>query len=116
MTLLSNWLRAKEISLNTAKTKVIVFRSIAKSINKKLNFRLDGQNLIPVKSVLYLGLISDEHLNWSEYFNELLPKLAYYPNLDTMLIITLSSLIIMHSSILMSATACKPGAISKLSF
>ena len=73
---LCHWLRANEISLNTKKTEIIIFRSKNKNITKKLNFRLSGQKIILSKSIKYLGINLDEHLTWSNHINILASKLS----------------------------------------
>lgn len=76
MNLLNDWLRANEISLNTAKTEIVLFRTKNKTIKKHLNFRLSGQSLKLSKQVTYLGLIIDEHLEWKYHFDHLINKLS----------------------------------------
>ena len=73
---LSDWLRANKISLNTSKTELIIFKSDNSLITKRLNFRLDGQQIFPKEVVSYLGVKIDQNLNWTKYFDELIPKLA----------------------------------------
>jgi len=74
--LLTTWLRANKISLNTSKTELIIFRSPNKPLKKNLNFRISGQHIFPTSQVTYLGVQLQEHLNWNSYMNELIPKLA----------------------------------------
>ena len=70
------WLRANKISLNSAKTTLVILRSRYKSvITKRLNFRISGQKLYTSKSVKYLGIHLDEHLNWDTQINSVLKKL-----------------------------------------
>ena len=73
---LAIWLRANEISLNTKKTEIIIFRRKGKHINKNLNFKLSGQKLKLSTKVKYLGIILDEHLSWENQVNELCKKLS----------------------------------------
>jgi hypothetical protein len=74
--LLTEWLRANRISLNTKKTEIIIFRSKFREITTNLNFRLSGQKLNLSKSVKYLGLILDENLTWQSQINILKMKLS----------------------------------------
>ena len=74
--LLCNWLRANEISLNTKKTEIILFRSRNRTIDKQLNFRLSGQKINLSNAIKYLGIIIDEHLTWSNHINILACKLS----------------------------------------
>ena len=69
------WLRANKISLNTSKTEIVLFRSKRKTITKKLNFRISGQNIPISKSVKYLGVMLNENLSWDSHMAYILPKL-----------------------------------------
>lgn len=74
--LLNEWLRANKISLNADKTEIILFRSPRKVISKTLNFRINGQKIIPKRCVTYLGIKLNEFLNWDDHFSTLIPKLS----------------------------------------
>ena len=68
------WLLANKISLNKTKTELIFF----KKPNTQIPFniiKINGMKLIPSKSVKYLGIHLDEHLNGSAHINILLSKL-----------------------------------------
>ena len=43
MSRVTHWLRANRISLNVAKTEIILFRSCRTKITRKLNFQISGQ-------------------------------------------------------------------------
>ena len=43
---------------------------------KALNFRIDGQKIIPKSCVTYLGVKLNQFLNWDEHFATLTPKLS----------------------------------------
>ena len=75
LALITVWLRANKISLNTSKTKIVLFRSKRKTITKKLNFRISGQNIPISKSVKYLGVMLNENLSWDSHMAYILPKL-----------------------------------------
>ena len=68
---LGNWFRSNKLTLSTNKSCFIYFkssRSKLKEIPTLLNF---GENNINrVKSVKYLGVTIEEHLNWSEHIQE----------------------------------------------
>ena len=72
---LANWLKANKISLNAGKTELIIFRHPNKEINYDLKIKIEGKKLIPSKYVKYLGLLIDEHLNWSYHVDLIAPKL-----------------------------------------
>ena len=74
--LLTTWLRANRISLNTRKTENLLFRPKSKrNITKHLNFRISGQYIARTTQVKYLGLTMNEHLDWDLYFSQLKKKL-----------------------------------------
>lgn len=75
LALITTWLRANKISLNTSKTEIIIFRSKRKTITKKLNFRISGQKIPISKTVKYLGVILNENLSWDSHMDYILPKL-----------------------------------------
>ena len=61
---LVSWLNANKISLNTNKTEFVIFRSPWRRMDCIPRIKLFGQKLSPSKSVKYLGVHLDEHLNW----------------------------------------------------
>ncbi len=71
---LCSWLLANQISLNKTKTELIYFKKPNTTIpfNK---IKINGLKLYPSKSVKYLGIHLDEHLNGSAHVNVLIPKL-----------------------------------------
>ena len=74
--LLTNWLKANKISLNSSKTELILFKSPNKKINYELKIKLNGTKIFPKSEVKYLGIIFDPHLNWSSQVDSLAVKLA----------------------------------------
>ena len=73
---LAKWLKANKISLNASKTEMLIFRHPNKKINYELKIKLDGKKIFPSKYVKYLGILIDEHLNWSSHSNFLASKLS----------------------------------------
>ena len=70
-------MRSNKISLNSAKTEIVLFRpTYKKEIKKKLNFRLSGQKLELSDKVIYLGVTLDEHLSWKTHIKKTLLKLS----------------------------------------
>ena len=72
---LCNWLKANKISLNCSKTELILFRHPNKHINYDLKIKIGGKRLQQSKSVKYLGIHLDPHLNWSSHVDNLSAKL-----------------------------------------
>ena len=75
LSLITQWLRANRISLNSNKTEIIIFRHKGRTIAKHLNFRISGQKIRTVEKNKYLGLYLDEHLSWNFQLNQLKSKL-----------------------------------------
>ena len=42
---LCQWIQSNRLSLNTSKTKIIIFRNRLQQINKKLNFRVSREKI-----------------------------------------------------------------------
>ena len=73
---LVQWLNANTISLNVAKTEVVIFKRKKKHVDCHLNLKLCGKKLKPSNYVRYLGIYFDEYLNWSPHINHLGQKLV----------------------------------------
>ena len=63
---ISIWLKMNKLSLNTQKTKMMVFHRKQKHI-KKLNIAINGAKIDRVKSFNFLGITIDEKLSWSHH-------------------------------------------------
>ena len=75
MKLLLKWLNANKISLNIAKTEIILFKHKLKTIKFRFKIKLDGKRLIFKDYVNYLGVLIDKHLNWSHHQEKVATKL-----------------------------------------
>ena len=76
MKFLCKWLQANFISLNTKKTELVIFKHPNKVINYNMKIKLNGKKLYPSKFVKYLGVLIDEHLNYSHHMTSLCNKLT----------------------------------------
>ena len=76
LSLVVEWLRANRISLNVAKTEIILFHSKQNIPTKHLNFRVSGQKVNPVKITKYLGVYLDQNLSWEHHMKQLKTKLS----------------------------------------
>ena len=73
---LIQWLHANKISLNVAKTEVIIFRRKKKQLDFDLNLKICGKKLQASSYVKYLGIYLDQYLDWSPHVNHLSHKLV----------------------------------------
>ena len=73
---LVSWLNANKISLNASKTEFVIFRSPWKRLDCLPRLKLAGKILTPSKSVKYLGVHLDEHLNWKIHISTVASKLC----------------------------------------
>ena len=77
MSRVTHWLTATRISLNLARTEIILFLSYRTKItNKKINFRISGQKIKTKTQTKHLGAILDEHRNFKKQTDTVKQKLA----------------------------------------
>ena len=69
--LLHKWLTANKISLNCAKTELIIFHGTSIDKNFEYNIKINGHKLTPTNKLKYLGVLIDNKLN-GEYHCEVL--------------------------------------------
>ena len=71
------WLSANKLSLNTNKTKYILFDSNRKKINnnKRQSLYFKKKSMEQVKNMLFLGLHLNENLSWKPHMLALIKKL-----------------------------------------
>ena len=69
-------INANKISLNVAKTKLIIFRRKRNQLEFDLNLKIRGKKLQASSYVKYLGIYLYEYLYWSPHMNHLSHKLV----------------------------------------
>lgn len=72
---LFKWLCSNLISLNVAKTVVVLFRNERKTPDYEIKLKLNGKNLDLSKTVKYLGITLDYSLSWNFHINSIANKL-----------------------------------------
>ena len=92
---LSFWLKANKIALNVAKTELILFKTHNKNYDADLKIKLCRKIIHASQYVKYLGVFTDENLNWKKHINEIstklikgnavLSKLRHFVNKDILL-------------------------------
>ena len=82
---ITNWLNVNKLSLNTTKTKYILFRSRNKKSKHDLNISINEENIKQVKNITFLGIVIDEFLTWCDHKDLIKKKYQmcsyYFPNL-----------------------------------
>ena len=73
---LIQWLHANKISLNVAKTEVIIFRRKKKQLDFDLNLKIFGKKLQASSYVKHLGIDLDQYIDWSPHVSNLSHKLV----------------------------------------
>ena len=77
----SNWLARNKLSLNVAKTELIIIGSkqrLSQINDGELNVHINETNLKRVKTCKHLGFIIDENLSWNEHVNQIEKKKAAF--------------------------------------
>ena len=62
-----HWLRANEISINTKKTEIVLFRAQKIIIKKNMNFGISGQKINIMKKTKHLGMVMNKHLTFKNH-------------------------------------------------
>ena len=62
------WLRLNKLSLNAGKTELIFFHSKKHSFEyDNISIKFNGQKLVHVDQIKYLGMYIDKYLSWYVY-------------------------------------------------
>jgi hypothetical protein len=59
---IATWLNVNRLSLNTAKTKLILFRSRNKKSKHELKISINNESIKRVEKITFLGIVIDEFL------------------------------------------------------
>ena len=73
--LLLHWLKANKLSLNVAKTVVLLFKNKRKEVNYDIKIKLDGKRMRFSREVKYLGMIIDDNLSMINHKKQLCGRL-----------------------------------------
>ena len=73
----SKWLKINRLSLNTTKTKYMIFHHRQKSIIPFTNdIKLDNVTIEKVEKYNFLGFSLDEHMNWNNHIDKIAMKVS----------------------------------------
>ena len=53
------------------KTELVVFKHQRRKLDSPIKIKLSRKRLYPSKSVKYLGIKTDENLNWKQYIHDM---------------------------------------------
>jgi hypothetical protein len=71
----SNWLKVNKLSLNSSKTKAMLFHTVRKNVTFP-NISINGTPIEFVESFDYLGIIIDKNLSWKAHISKISVKLS----------------------------------------
>ena len=71
---MADWFRANKLSLNVSKTNYVLFYT--KSVCTKLELKIGDMTVERKPYVKFLGILVDEHLDWSEHIKLCKAKLS----------------------------------------
>ena len=88
------WLNANKLSINTSKTKFIIFKSKNKFLPQQITFELNDHIIKQASYVKFLGVIIDQDFTWKNHislvlkniikFTGLIAKLRHFTNKNTL--------------------------------
>jgi hypothetical protein len=70
----AEWLNINKLSINTSKTKFILFRSYNKKQNFDITIEINKEKLKQVKNITFLGIVIYECLTWNEHVDLIAKK------------------------------------------
>ena len=73
---IDEWFRSNKLSLNMDKTNYILFRTRHKSSHCDNFLNLNGCSIRCVSSLKFLGVVIDEHLDWSKHISFIESKIS----------------------------------------
>ena len=75
MNKITDWLEANKLSINTDKTKFIIFRSKNKKLKDNIKISISNELIKQVKTTTFLGIAIDECLTWRDHLNLITKKI-----------------------------------------
>ena len=71
----NEWLKLNRLTLNTNKTKLMIFHRKPRQISE-LNIVINGTQIDRVQLFNFLGITSDDNLSWNGYVNLVKKKIS----------------------------------------
>lgn len=76
LNMLNCWFQSNLLTINSSKTKYVVFSAKNKNVDTNLQLDINGQTLSKTSKEKYLGLTLDSHLTWRPHIENISSKLA----------------------------------------
>ena len=77
LNLVSDWLSLNKLSLNTKKTKMMLFHYRQKDVTNLIpKLKMNGKPITLVKEFNFLGIMLDESMTWNAHINKIACKLS----------------------------------------
>ena len=73
---INTWLCSNKLLLNIEKTSFVIFKPHQKKINYSMELTINDKSIKHVRSVKYLGIMLDCHLNWEDHIASICKKLS----------------------------------------
>jgi len=74
---INSWLKSNKLSLNTEKTKYILFHSNLKKIPPDLpSLNIDAKEIERTQAIKFLGILIDETISWKSHIDLLITKIS----------------------------------------
>ena len=73
---INTWLCSNKLLLNIEKTSLVIFKPHQKKINYSMELTSNDKSIKHVRSVKYLGIMLDCHLNWKDHIASICKKLS----------------------------------------
>jgi hypothetical protein len=97
MNKITDWLNANKLSINTQKTKFILFTSKNKKLKDDIKILINNESIKQVKNTTFLGIVIDECLTWCEHLclitkkiikcTAIISKIRHFTNLNSLKLI-----------------------------
>ena len=70
------WLCASRLSLNTDKTKLVLFHTAQKHLTNNISLHISDKQIEQTNSMKYLGVLIDSQLNWKDHILNISKKIS----------------------------------------
>jgi len=99
---INNWFKLNRLSLNSNKTKAMLFHTIQKRVRTPI-LMLENNEIEFVNEFNYLGIILDSHLNWKSHTMHIAKKIAKTNGIMTRLknILPQNILLLLYNSLIL---------------